>query len=134
MKDRASLHLPGGVRARIHVTGDDTGGAFTLLTDVGPPGWSLPPHRHARESETIHVTAGALWMEVDGERRDLTPGETIHVPRGVLHSGGTLGDDPVHRVVVFAPAGMEHFFEALAVTSDPGEMLQLARDHGWTFS
>jgi quercetin dioxygenase-like cupin family protein len=118
----------------VQVTGDDSGGAFTLLTDVAPPGWSLPPHRHANESETIHITSGGLWIEIEGERSELTPGDTAHVPRGTLHSGGTLGDDPVCRVVIFAPAGMEHFFSALATTTNPAEMLRLAGDHGWTFS
>lgn len=130
----AVLDLPGGVSAQVHVSGDDSGGAFTLLTDVAPPGWSLPPHRHAHESETIHITAGGLWIEIDGERREVTAGETVHIPRGTLHSGGTLGETPVSRVVIFAPAGMEHLFHALAVTTDPAEMLRLANDHGWTFS
>lgn len=134
--ERASstLSLPGGVRARVHVSGDDSRGAFTLLTDVAPPGWSLPPHRHAYESETIHITAGGLWIEIEGKRTELTPGETAHVPRGALHAGGTLGDEPVHRVVIFAPAGMERFFTALALVRDPAEMARLASDHGWTFS
>ena len=128
------LRLPGGVRARIHVSGAETGGAFVLLTDEAPAGWALPPHRHANESETIHITAGALWMDIEGERRELRAGDTIHVPRGTLHAGGTLGDDPVRRVVIFAPAGMEHFFTALAATTDPAEMARLAAEHGWTFS
>lgn len=92
------LGLPGGVRARIHATGADTGGTFTLLTDVAPPGWALPPHRHANESETILVTAGALWLEVDGERRELRAGDAVTIPRETLHAGGTLGTDPVERV------------------------------------
>ena len=127
------LSLPGGVAARIHLTGADTGGAFMLLTDECPPGWSLPPHRHANESETIHVVSGALWTEIEGERRELTAGDTAFVPQGALHSGGTLGDEPVHRVLIFSPAGMEHFFEALAKTSEPEAMLELATAHGWTF-
>ena len=127
------LQLPGGVRARIHVTGGETGGAFVLLTDEAPPGWALPPHRHANESETIHITAGALWMEVEGERTELRAGESVHIPRGTLHTGGTLGDDPVQRVVIFAPAGMEQFFTALAATTDPAEMARLASRYGWTF-
>jgi quercetin dioxygenase-like cupin family protein len=128
------LHLPGGVRARVHVTGDDSGGALVVMTDEAPPGWALPPHRHANESETIHVTAGSFWIEMDGRHEELTAGGTVHVPRGTLHSGGTLGDEPVHRVVIFAPAGMEHFFRALAGTRDRAAMLRLAGEHGWTFS
>ena len=128
------LRLPGGVEARVHVSGRQSGGAFTLVTDIAPPGWSLPPHRHARESETIHITAGALWLEVEGRRRELRAGDTAFIPRGDLHSGGTLGDDPVHRVLVFAPAGMDEFFELLARTNDAGEMLALATKYGWSFS
>ena len=127
------LRLPGGVEARIHVTGADSGGAFVLLTDTAPPGWSLPPHRHANESETIHITRGALWLEVEGVRRELRAGETAFVPQGALHTGGTLGTERVERVVVFAPAGMERFFTALAETTDPAVMLALATEHGWTF-
>ena len=127
------LRLPGGVEARIHVRGEQTGGAFVLLTDTGPPGWSLPPHRHANESETIHVTAGALWLEVEGQRRELRAGDTAHVPPGTLHASGTLGDAPVHRVVVFSPAGMEDFFAALAEAPDASDMLALAHRYGWRF-
>ena len=127
------LRLPGDGQARIQVRGVDTGGAFTLITDAWPPGWSLPSHRHANESETVHVTAGALWMEIDGERVELRPGDTVHVPRGVVHGGGTLGDEPVERVLVFAPAGMEEFFERLAQAGDAQTMLRLAGEFGWDF-
>lgn len=127
------LELPGGVRTRIHVTGEDTGGAFTLLTDEVPPGWRLPPHRHATESETIHIMSGQLWLDVAGERRKLVVGDTAHVPSGTLHSGGTLGDHPAQRLLVFAPAGMERFFVALAECVEPTAKLELASAYGWTF-
>lgn len=128
------LRFPGGVEARIHVTGGESGGAFALLTDVAPPGWRLPPHRHANESETIHITRGALWLEVEGIRSELRAGDTAFVPQGALHAGGTLGDERVERVVVFSPAGLERFFIALSAASDPSAMLDLATAHGWRFS
>ena len=127
------LRLPGGMEARIEVSGADTGDRFTLITDVAPPGWSLPPHRHTAESETITIVSGALWFELDGERRELRAGDTVHVPAGTLHSGGTLGDEPVHRAVIFSPAGMDELFRALAGTDDPGEQLALVQRHGWRF-
>jgi quercetin dioxygenase-like cupin family protein len=128
------LELPGGVRARVHVTGRDSGGAFTLLTDEAPPGWSLPPHRHANESETIHIVSGTLWLDLEGEHRELEAGETAFIPRGSVHSGGTLGAESVRRVLVFAPAGMEDFFAALADSPDPAAAAELARAYGWTFA
>lgn len=127
-----TLRLPGGVDAVIQVRGSETAGAFMMLLDRAPTGWLLPPHRHD-VSETIHVTSGRLWMEIDGERRDLGAGETVHLPAGLRHSGGTAGPDPVERVVVFSPAGMEDFFEELATVDDPAGALELATRHGWRF-
>jgi quercetin dioxygenase-like cupin family protein len=127
------LELPGGVEMRVQVDGEQSGGAFCLLTDVVPPGWSLPAHRHANESETIHITAGRLWLDVDGERLELGPGDTAFVPRDTTHSGGTVGDEPARRVLVFSPAGMEQFFVAMASAQEPDEMLALANSYGWRF-
>ena len=39
--------MPGGVRTEIQLHGEDTGGAFCLLLDQPPAGWSLPAHLHA---------------------------------------------------------------------------------------
>jgi len=127
------LRLPGGVEATIAVTGAEADGRFTLITDVAPPGWRLPPHRHLDASETITIVAGALWFEVDGRRLELRAGETVHVPAGTLHSGGTLGDEPVRRAVIFSPAGMDELFTALAEVTDPAEGLELVQRHGWRF-
>ncbi len=129
-----SLLLPGGVEAVVWVRGEDSGGTLTMLTDSAPPGWRLPLHRHRRESETIHITAGRSFMVIDGERCELAAGDTVHIPAGVRHEGGTLGVDPVERIVVFAPSGMETFFEALALEREPAAMLDLAIRHGWDFA
>jgi quercetin dioxygenase-like cupin family protein len=117
----------------IRVRGEDTADAFTMLTDCAPPGWRLPPHSHRAESETVHVTSGRLWMTIGAVERELGPGDTVHIPAGVVHEGGTAGTQPVERVVVFAPAGMERLFEALAEVDDPAQMVELARGHGWEF-
>jgi hypothetical protein len=61
--------MPGGVRTEIHLTGDDTDGAFCLLVDSPGPGWSLPSHIHKDAAETIHVVEGEFEMTVDGAAR-----------------------------------------------------------------
>jgi quercetin dioxygenase-like cupin family protein len=129
--------MPGGVRTEVHLCSEDTGGAFCLLVDEPPSGWSLPPHRH-REAETIHVIAGEFEMEVDGERSQVSAGETIHIPRGAVHASSNAGDGPGRRVLLFSPAGMERFFLETGADSadaeiDPGEALQSAIRHGWEF-
>ena len=115
---REALWLPGGVRMEVHLDGAATGGAFCLLVDEPPPGWWLPPHRHRAESETIHVVAGEFDVVVDGERMRLGPGDTAHVPVGVLHEGGNVGSEPGRRLLVFSPSGPEGFFREIG-TGDP---------------
>jgi quercetin dioxygenase-like cupin family protein len=130
--------MPGGVRVEVLLTGEDTGGAFCLLADHPPAGWGLPPHRHAREAETIYVLEGRFELTVGGERRELGPGDAGHIPAGVLHSGGTLGEEPGRRVVIFSPAGAERIFlDAGSKTpGDPPDLarvIELASGHGWSF-
>ena len=131
--------MPGGVRTEIHLGGEDTGGAFCLLVDHPPVGWSLPPHRHLHEAETIHVIEGDFEMEIDGTRSRLSAGETVHVPRGVLHGGANVGQRPGRRVLLFSPSGLERFFLEAGAPAADGEIdgravLALATSHGWEFA
>ena len=136
--DPRVVWMPGGVRTEIHLAAEDTGGAFCLLIDHPPPGWSLPAHRHRDEAETIHILEGDFEMEVDGTRLRLSSGQTVHVPRGVFHSGANVGDLPGRRVLLFSPAGMERFFLEAGATAPGGELdaagtLVYATRHGWEF-
>jgi quercetin dioxygenase-like cupin family protein len=130
--------MPGGVRTEIHLAGEDTAGAFCLLLDHPPAGWSLPAHRHANEAETIHILTGDFEMELDGSPIRLSAGETIHIPRGVSHSGGNVGQGAGRRIVLFSPAGMERFFleagqAAPDSKADVAAVLACATRHGWQF-
>jgi len=130
--------MPGGVRTQIHLGAEDTGGALCLLVDEPPAGWSLPAHRHKGTSETIHIVEGEFWMELEGERRRLAAGETLHVPPDAAHSGGNDGDATGRRIVIFSPGGMERFFleagaPAAGVEVDQAAALASARRHGWEF-
>jgi quercetin dioxygenase-like cupin family protein len=130
--------MPGGVRTEIHLTGDDTIGAFCLLLDEPPTGWSLPAHIHKDAAETIHVLEGEFEMTVDGATERTGPGQTLHIPAGVVHAGGNVGAGPGRRLLVFSPAGMEEFFREAGAPSreavvDRGAALESALRHGWHF-
>ena len=130
--------MPGGVRTEIHLGGEDTGGGFCLLVDEPPQGWSLPLHRHANESETIHVVAGEFEMQIDGETVAMAAGETVHVPRGVPHAGRNVGAGTGRRVIVFSPSGIERFFREVGAAApeeqaEVSSVLAAAGRHGWRF-
>jgi mannose-6-phosphate isomerase-like protein (cupin superfamily) len=130
--------MPGGVRTEIHLAGTDTDGAFCLLVDEPPLGWSLPAHLHRGVAETIHIVSGEFEMEVGGHSSHLTAGQTVHVPAGVVHSGLNVGSGPGRRIVMFSPAGMEQFFLESGAPAE-GTRIDLvaaqasARRHGWEF-
>lgn len=131
--------MPGGVRTEVHLLAQDTDGAFCLLVDHPPAGWSLPAHRHSNEAETIHIVAGEFEMDVDGTRTQLSAGETVHIPRGVIHSGANIGRGPGQRLLLFTPAGMERFFLEAGASApdgeiDPAATLAAAVRHGWEFT
>jgi quercetin dioxygenase-like cupin family protein len=132
------VFMPGGVRTEIHLTGEDTGGFFCLLVDEPPAGWSLPSHLHADVAETIHVVTGEFEMTIDGRVERLGPGQTVHIPPGVVHSGANVGDEPGRRLLTFSPAGMEEFFLEVGADSpdaevDLGAAASAATRHGWQF-
>jgi quercetin dioxygenase-like cupin family protein len=130
--------MPGGVRTEIHLTGADTGGAFCLLVDEPPAGWSLPAHIHIDADETIHILAGEFETTVDGVTERIGVGDTVHIPAGVVHAGGNVGEERGCRLIVFGPAGMEQFFREVGAASAEAEIdrraaLDSALRHGWRF-
>ncbi len=67
------------------------------LTQVGvmtiPAGQKSAPHTHPNE-QWIYLMAGRLEAVVDGERREVGPGELIYIPAGTVHSVDVLpGED-----------------------------------------
>ena len=61
---------------------------------VYPPGTAFPPHTH--EVDKIDaVLSGRFLLEMEGQRVILEPGDSLAVPRGVVHSGEVVGDEPV---------------------------------------
>jgi quercetin dioxygenase-like cupin family protein len=130
--------MPGDVRTEIHLTAAQSVGALCLIVDEPSAGWALPPHRHRNEAETIHVIDGRFDLDVGGHGRVLGPGDTAHVPRGVIHSGANSGDDTGKRVVIFSPAGIEGFWleigkQQAGCEFDASEVLAAARRWGWDF-
>ena len=42
-------------------------------------------HKHDREDEFFYVTEGKLLLDLEGRTVELTPGQGLLVPRGVMH-------------------------------------------------
>ncbi len=49
------------------------------------PGQRNPLHYHKRKDETFHVLHGVLDVDIEGNQRTLHPGDSLWVPRGIVH-------------------------------------------------
>jgi mannose-6-phosphate isomerase-like protein (cupin superfamily) len=81
------------------IVGELNGQHVKLVKFQGPFVW----HKHDHEDEMFLVVKGRFHMELEGrESIDLSEGEFLIVPRGVVHR--PVADEEVH-VMLFEPAG-----------------------------
>ncbi len=93
------------------VSGEDTGGAYSLTDSVVPPQGGPPPHIHHREDEAFWVLEGELEVFVGEDALRVGTGSFVHLPRGVLHAYENVGATPARFLTLMVPAGLEKFFE-----------------------
>lgn len=105
----------------VKLTGDQTGGAFSLLEALVPPGGGPPPHAHLAEDETFIILEGEIAFSMASGTVNAAAGAVVHVPRGAIHSYATVGDAPVRMLFLYAPSGMEAMFGEIGTPARPGK-------------
>jgi mannose-6-phosphate isomerase-like protein (cupin superfamily) len=111
----------GDVTIRLRLTGEATGGAFTLFEEL-PPMVDTPLHVHANEDELFYALAGEHVITRGDEEIDLGPGDLVFGPRGVPHAQRRVVPGEGHLLVLTAPAGFEGFFRELAEAHREGRL------------
>lgn len=92
------------------ITGEETGGSFFLSEISVPPNAGPPPHIHSREDESFHLLEGTLTIQVGGTTIAASPGDFVHLPRGIMHTFRNTGAANARALVITAPAGLEKYF------------------------
>ncbi|MCI0713708.1 MAG: cupin domain-containing protein [Chloroflexi bacterium] len=65
-------------------------------------------HNHPTADEIIYVVSGEADQMLDDEEPvRVKAGDCIWIPQGVYHSTINRSDEPIHLIVVYAPAGAE---------------------------
>jgi mannose-6-phosphate isomerase-like protein (cupin superfamily) len=67
------------------------------------PGGRTQRHYHAVTEEIYFITAGHAEMELEGERVELGPGETVAIPPGAWHEITALGGEELRFLCCCAP-------------------------------
>jgi quercetin dioxygenase-like cupin family protein len=99
-----------GDRITYLITGAETGGAFFMAEVSVVPGGGPPPHVHSREDESFYLQQGTLAVQVGDKALNVSAGDFVHMPRGVMHSFKNVGEETAKLLMVAAPAGLENYF------------------------
>ena len=68
-----------------------------------PPGAATKRHHHPRAEEIYFMTEGVALMEIDGETREVGPGDAIAIPPGASHQITNIGDRELRFLCCCAP-------------------------------
>jgi mannose-6-phosphate isomerase-like protein (cupin superfamily) len=129
--DGQMIRGPVGGPTRILARAETTNGGFTALENEIGAAQGPPEHVHVREDEMYVVLEGTIRFKADGRYFEAPAGAFMFIPRGTPHSFLNVGEGAARLLVMFAPAGMERFFEGHAALPpgppDPEAYRQVAR-------
>jgi quercetin dioxygenase-like cupin family protein len=124
-----------GTSMRLITGAANTGGRYTMLEQVIPPGWGPPRHIHSREDEIFYILEGSYELHVGDELRTVSAGASAILPHGIPHGFRNVAPTHSRLLCVITPGGLEEYFLALAKYSQPpspGQLIELARTFGLT--
>jgi quercetin dioxygenase-like cupin family protein len=130
----------GELTVRFHVDPQQSGGSVSVFEAGVPVNARMPaPHSHDSFDETVFGLDGVTTFTVGGERVDLKPGESVFIPRGVIHGFTNEGDVDSRMLCAISPGllGPAYFEEVAAVLAvggppDIAKIGEVMRRHGLT--
>jgi quercetin dioxygenase-like cupin family protein len=132
----------GGIDVEFLVEAEDSGGAATVFECAVAGGAMVPPpHSHDGFDESVYGLAGVLTFTIDGQAREITPGDSVCIRRGQVHQFVNPGPGDAKFLSVATPGvfGPDYFTEIRDVLTaaaggppDVGALLEVMRRHGLT--
>jgi quercetin dioxygenase-like cupin family protein len=111
----------GQLEIRYLVDGAKQGGLGVFEMDVPAGSRVPPPHSHSDNEECVYVLEGVLRYTVDGETRDLKPGDWMSTPRGSVHEFSNPATATARTLVIMTPdIGEQYFHDVAAVVGAGG--------------
>jgi quercetin dioxygenase-like cupin family protein len=138
---KPTIHV-GPVQIDFLVEADDSGGSVTVFEAYIPADAKVPlPHSHDGFEETIYGLEGVCTWTIDGQSRELGPGESACIRRGQVHGfENHSGIDAKFLAIatpgVFGPAFFQEMSDVLAASAggppDEAAVGEVMRRHGLT--
>jgi quercetin dioxygenase-like cupin family protein len=91
------------------VTGEHTGGVFSIVEASAAKGAGPPLHYHESADEFFYVVDGTMTFKVGDDLKTIRNGGFVWIPRTVVHSFMILSDT-ARFLFGYVPAGVEQMF------------------------
>jgi len=138
---RTNINL-GGIDVQFLVEAQDSDGAATVFECAVAGGAMVPPpHSHDAFDETVYGLEGVLTFTIDGQTREIGPGDSVCIRRGQIHQFVNPGNLDAKFLSVATPGvfGPDYFTQIRDVLTaaaggppDVGALLEVMRRHGLT--
>jgi quercetin dioxygenase-like cupin family protein len=132
----------GQLAIRFLVEGKASGGSVAMFEFEVAPGGKVPAaHSHDAYEETIYGVQGVMTFTMDGQKSEIGPGDTLSIPRGVVHRFDNFHPSSAKALAVITPGllGPEYFREVAAIVKsaaggppNPAAIGEVMRRHGLT--
>ncbi|MCA1697301.1 MAG: cupin domain-containing protein [Actinobacteria bacterium] len=137
----ATIHV-GAISIDFLVDAEDSGGSVTVFECAVPAQAKVPiPHSHDAFEETIYGLEGVCIWTIDGQARDVGPGESVCIQRGQVHGFENRGSVDAKFLAiatpgVFGPSYFRDVTQVLAAAAggppDLAALGETMRRHGLT--
>lgn len=125
----SELRRMGRTSTHFLATGDQTGGAFSLLDEQATRGESVPLHLHRHDMESFYVLQGEITLYIgDQPGVRAAAGSFAHIPGGTVH-GFRIESETARYLILTTPRHGE-FYRAITLASRPGGLPPLESIEG----
>jgi mannose-6-phosphate isomerase-like protein (cupin superfamily) len=112
----------GGVGVHFKLSGDDTGGAFSIVEHPVAPRALIPSHVHHLEDEYSCVIEGRIGARIGDDIVDAPAGSYLIKPRNIPHTFWNPTDQPARLIEIICPPGFEGQFAEMGQQLATGQM------------
>jgi quercetin dioxygenase-like cupin family protein len=101
----------------------DTNGSLTMFECTIDAGAMMPaPHYHKFFDETVYGLKGTVSYVVDGKPVEIGPGDSLFIPRGVVHGFANKSNEQIKFLAIANPGvfGPSYFRDVAEVLNAGG--------------
>ncbi len=128
--DSAESYRRGPMVSTFMLTTEQTEGRYSIIREIFEPGQSsYPGHIHKSHSEVFFIISGVMEWTVDGDTQQIGPGDLVYIPPNSHHAGKVVGDENVHALMLYEPAGYEqNYFRRRALSEEERQDPEVMRE------